>query len=762
MEFNGTVLNICAARNVFTQARSKVEGNRCRTHRVVIYVKRAIAVVMCLLVAVCAIAVSLRMNLRGITSRAIEHAISRATGVEDVGVGAVEPRGFRSLRISNVRIGDAISISELTITYDLRGLLRDKVNPGRSITAMEAGRVRLDWPEMQLLASGDGGGGRARLNGLRSDRGASRAAQSGSAFGGFRGTISVRDAEVKLAGGANPTLLLATEVRAALGQPLALSPGSSPDRTADAFPGSSWNVSAERVEYAAETPFVVGRPQAVVSITPSGKVQVSGLGAELLGGRVERASALLDPAGARFLTSAGAVLSRISYRGVAFTGDVEIREDGSAVTHAIVDLPQDLGGPAHVDASFVGRVALGLDAAVPGVAKTDPLRLSAKGDLHLNAVRTQWGEWHDLKASVEIMASMSGIRVDAGAKRTSLSDLAAGGGASGVVSGWVNWSAGVDVRNGCAQANVDITDGLVKTPLWSQEFQDIAGRIEIANTDARRSPGERDVAGADLMHGIGAVVHVPSLRGTIGGGQAEVAGAPGAWRIILSGARLEHQLLRGQVNADLLVQGGASDGLILSGDIHLSHAEVDAVTAGFSQVPSLPDAVLDLDLQFGDDVKIVRDGSWAIMAPGSIKLGGSVRNPKPEGVLIASGGAVELSGVPLEIVSGRIDFPGKAGGTLQFGLEARDMSAEPPIVASITGEPGKVSISMRSDAAEETDQGGLLMKLLDARLRLYMLSGIGRLLDESVDSSATVSSSRTRTEKESVWGSRIGNPTISP
>ncbi|MDD3599725.1 MAG: hypothetical protein PHS55_06365, partial [Firmicutes bacterium] len=77
------------------------------------------------------------------------------------------------------------------------------------------------------------------------------------------------------------------------------------------------------------------------------------------------------------------------------------------------------------------------------------------------------------------------------------------------------------------------------------------------------------------------------------------------------------------------------------------------------------------------------------------------------------------------------DFSGNDGSGLEFSIVARDASAEFPIMANVYGKPGDVHLSFAPELGLEADvaPGDLLMKLLDARLRLYILSRIGRLVD---------------------------------
>lgn len=200
------------------------------------------------------------------------------------------------------------------------------------------------------------------------------------------------------------------------------------------------------------------------------------------------------------------------------------------------------------------------------------------------------------------------------------------------------------------------------------------------------------------------------------------------WTIHGLNLEIEHPLLCGLVDIDATIHTG--ERMKVGGILSLCNADVDVVTAGFSKAAVIPDADLDIKIVVGDGVKAVREESWAEIMPSVVQIQGSVRQPRAVGYVQVGPGEVYICDIPLEILSGRVEFANTPDSDIDFSVVARDSSAEFPILATIYGRPGDVHLSFEpaSGVEENFPSGELLMKLLDARLRLYILSRLGQLV----------------------------------
>lgn len=322
------------------------------------------------------------------------------------------------------------------------------------------------------------------------------------------------------------------------------------------------------------------------------------------------------------------------------------------------------------------------------------------------------------------------VAVTIGAKRTTTDQLAAVIGRFVPAQGWVRWRAAGEVGfDGHACARITLVDGAVRADgwpdEWPSEFTGISGIID----------AEADVwghAGGMVQGGTGPEVRlrVAEVSAQFGGGLIEVSGRPELWNVSASGIRIHHQLVSGLVDADLRV--GIGKLYSLSGRVSVRDAQMDLVVAGIQNGIPVPEADLDLDIEVGEGVKMVRGESWAWALPGVLHVKGSTRRPVVSGSLSLSSGQIDLYGVPLEIVSGGVRFTGTPGDPPEFDLTARDVASELPTIIAVSGVPGKMRLTakLEDQSEKETLEGDLLVKLLLARLRLYMLGRLGRALGE--------------------------------
>ena len=693
---------------------------------------------------------ALRSNLAAISSDVAGAILSRALGGTDVQVDSVEVHGMRSLAMSGVQLGDGLSIRRVLVVYDFRSLLRARTNPLLSVTAIRAEGVEADSTALQRYVNRAESTGAGCVDQPNSGRGTGLSSGEGERRGvaAFGGTISIRDAVVIVDRSDEPYRSKSAERRVEL-KDVHLEPSA-------ANQAAAWSVAVAGASY-----YDTQQPDQAVELTDvrgavtlsSGGVNVDDVSARLLGGTVRGGFTVAGTAGAG---SAGArvagqaVVTGVSYDGWAFTGELaaddtgRIRVDGEVSFSGGVNAGAGGDGSAPGSAVGSGRLNARLDgtAVIPGFTP-DATTFSANGVVDIKAMEIGKSRVNGLKLEVSAERTRGAgdrpgdIVISTRAQKTTLAQIAGALGRQIPAQGWVEWHADARiVPDGRASVSIGLTDGVVRAEGWPEglphQFTGVSGVIE-ASTVVRvysdANVGAVDTALIDGRSSEGGVaLRVPGVRAKLGGGEIGLSGSFESWRATASGVRVDHQLVSGLVDADLLLRAGTRP--LLSGRAAVRNARMDLVVAGVQSGVPVPEADLDIDIEVGEGVRIVRGESWAWALPGTVHVQGSTKCPTASGDLNLSSGQIDLYGVPLEVVSGGVHFTGTPGDPPQFVLSARDVASGLPTIVSIDGVPGDMHISVKPEEGSEKEvlEGDLLMKLLLARLRLYMLSGLGRAL----------------------------------
>lgn len=680
---------------------------------------------------------ALRSNLSAIGSDVAGAVLSRAFGGADVRVGSVTTQGIRSLAMSGVQLGDGLRAKRVLVAYDFRSLLRFRTSPLLSVTAIRAEGVEADWIALQKYMGRPESARAASGSQPRSVSGSAPGTGGSKAAAGFAGTISVRDAVVIVgrsdeADGGYPaeSKVELEDIRL---EPLQRDQVDQVDRVA------AWSVTVARASY--YDPQQPGRPVELAGVRGAvalskDALNVHGFSSRLLGGTVQAGFTVVGAAegsSAAPRVVGQAVLTGVSYHGWAFTGKIATCDDGR------IRVDGDVSSE---------RLSARLDgtAAVPGFTP-GTASLSADGVLNIKTMDIGESRIRDmrLEVSAERMPGndhgLGDIVIRIGAQKATLGQIAQALGKPIPAQGWVKWCADAKIgSDGRTFVRIGLADGVVRADgwpdEWPHEFTGVSGAIEVSTvvkTFADVGPdGVVASAGASASRsGSGEgkpAFSVPGVRAKLGGGEVGLSGSPQSWRVTASGVRVDHQLVSGLVDADLVLRAGKR--LLLSGRAAVRDARMDLVVAGVQSGVPVPEADLDIDVEVGERVMVVRGESWAWALPGTVHVQGSTKRPTASGSLNLSSGQIDLYGVPLEVVSGGVHFTGMPGDPPKFALVARDLASGLPAVISINGVPGDMHISVKPEEGpeEEVLEGDLLMKLLLARLRLYMLSGLGRAL----------------------------------
>jgi len=706
---------------------------------------------------------ALRSNLAAISSDVAGAILSRALGGTDVQVDSVEVHGMRSLAVSGVQLGDGLSIRRVLVVYDFRSLLRARTNPLLSVTAIRAEGVEADWTALQKYADhtestgaapvdqplpGSRSGSRARSG---SRPGSGSEADSGQGVAAFAGAISIRDAVV-VVGRSDETEISKPAERKVELKGVQLEP-----LTGD--PAAAWSAAVANASY-----YDTHRPDQAVELEDvrgmvtllSGAVTIDDVSARLLGGTVRGGFTVASTAGtgsAAARVAGQAILTGVSYNGWVFTGELATDDSGRIRVDGEVSLSggdnADAIGKDSAPGSAIGsgRLNARLDGTVvvPGLT---PDAASFSGDGAVDIRNMEIGESRVQDMRFEVSAERApgadgrpgDILVRTRAQKTALEQIGRALGRPIPARGWVEWRADATISpDGRVCVRVGLADGAVRAEgwpdEWPHEFTEVSGVVEMstvmrvsanANTDVESSA--RTSAGHSGPSEDMVALHVPGVRAKLGGGEVGLSGSPQSWRATASGVRVSHQLVSGLVDADLVVQAG--ERLALSGRAAVRDAQMDLVVAGVQSGVPVPEADLDIDIDVGENVRIVRGESWAWALPGTVHVQGSTKRPTASGDLNLSSGQIDLYGVPLEVVSGGVHFTGTPGDPPEFVLATRDVASGLPTIVSIDGVPGDMHISVKPEEGFEKEvlEGDLLVKLLLARLRLYMLSGLGRAL----------------------------------
>jgi len=487
----------------------------------------------------------------------------------------------------------------------------------------------------------------------------------------------------------------------------------------------------------------------------SGAVTADDVSARLLGGTVRGGFTVTGTVGAGSAAArlAGqAVLTGVSYNGWAFTGELatddngRIRVDGevSFSGSGNADAGASENNPAPGSAIGSGRLNARLDGTVvvPGLTP-NATSFAADGALDIGNMEIGESRVQDMRFEVSVERAPGAndgpgdVVIRTRAQKATLEQIARALGRPIPAQGWVEWRADAKiVPDGHAFVRIGLTDGVVRVDGLPDElphqFTEVSGVIEastVIKVYSGATASAADTVADDTRSSEGGLtLRVPGVRAKLGGGEIGLSGSSESWRVTASGVRVDHQLVSGLIDADLVLRAGTR--LLLSGRAAVRNARMDLVVAGVQSGVPVLDADLDIGIEIGEDVRIVRGESWAWALPGTVHVQGSTKRPTASGDLNLSSGQIDLYGVPLEVVSGGVHFTGTPGDPPEFVLAVRDVMSGFPTIVSVDGVPGDMHISVKPEEGSEKEvlEGDLLMKLLLARLRLYMLSGLGRAL----------------------------------
>lgn len=178
-----------------------------------------------------------------------------------------------------------------------------------------------------------------------------------------------------------------------------------------------------------------------------------------------------------------------------------------------------------------------------------------------------------------------------------------------------------------------------------------------------------------------------------------------------SGVRLGvRPFYEGLADADLRLFG-ATSALTLSGQITLRAGEL---LLGLPPAPpgnrgpgGMP-VRLDLDLRAGRDL-VVRLGPLRLGVDGRLRLGGTLMQPMPEGVVTTTGGEFTAFGRTFRLESGSATFQPFRGTTPLISARARTEVGGVTVFAVIQGTPGDLQVRLESDPPLSSDQIGALL-----------------------------------------------------
>ena len=423
--------------------------------------------------------------------------------------------------------------------------------------------------------------------------------------------------------------------------------------------------------------------------------------------------------------------------------DGRIRVNGEVSLGGDTDAGASGNGSAPGLAIGSGRLSARLDgiAAVPGLTP-HAASLSADGALDIKTMEIGESRIRDVRLEVSGECASSadggpgGIVIRTHAQKATLEQIAEALGRPIPAQGWLEWRADARIGpDGRTSVRIVLADGAVRAEgwpdEWPHEFTEVSGVVEVStmikvSADAKSSA---EMPSGDSGTGEGGPAwYVRGVQAKLGSGEVGVSGSGESWRVTASGVRVDHQLVSGLIDADLVLRAGTR--LLLSGRAAVRNAQMDLVVAGIQSGVPVPEADLDVDIEVGENVRIVRGESWAWALPGTVHVQGSTRRPIASGSLNLSSGRIDLYGVPLEVVSGGVHFTGAPGDPPEFFLAARDVASGLPTIITVDGVPGDMRITVKPEEGSEKEvrEGDLLVKLLLARLRLYMLSGLGQAL----------------------------------
>ncbi|MCR4424730.1 MAG: translocation/assembly module TamB [Firmicutes bacterium] len=701
----------------------------------------------------------------------VEAELGRVLGVSEVRVGGVTASGLRSVTLSDISAGHGIRLDRLTLEYRFRDLLSKRTRGLASITRVVASGVRVDWGiAAGELFSGTQDSPAERREDFHSLREANR----------FSGTLTVHDAAIVVPAPEGGGMVTLADLRAA--------PSLRESRSSV----RDWAISARFLEYARagsedlgvrelihravdlaltdltavlsldtstytlevrdlDGQVLGGRVAGSVSVTPHG----SGYGAhgelrlfgiDLGGSEVDSAEATFDAREDRVVLSS----VRFTAAGVEAAGEITVGPGGAVEASGLLQRGAQVDVSLNPDGGKAWRVGF----VFSGSGGRGEAGTILEGELQVTSAELGSVVFPDTALGLTARLAPTGLEVDLQGDGYGLEALSAGLGAPGMVSGWVDWSARLRFQpreDRCAglessiRARLEIAGGTIRAALWPQEVTDLSGEIDV---------GEDGVT-------------VRSLAGNIGGGQITLIGPLRRLTILAQNVRLHHQFIHGTADARLDLAGVTAPGgdrLRVAGSVDLRHSQVDVTALAASGGGALPDMDIDLDVSIGEGVRLVGDGFWASMRPGQVKLAGAMSKPQVTGTVEVDEGEVTVYGAPFELVQGWVDFPEDSGVRPELHFVARDHTTGSDITATVSGTPGgpggRMRISLESDPPMREDD--IMMKLMEARMRLFLVDSLGRVIESISDSDITPSPSRETVRKETSTGSRIEIPTIYP
>lgn len=283
------------------------------------------------------------------------------------------------------------------------------------------------------------------------------------------------------------------------------------------------------------------------------------------------------------------------------------------------------------------------------------------------------------------------------------------------VRGWVDWSLSFRADARGAHGAVQLMDGRISTDLldgFEGEFTEVRGSAQLAY----------DAAGGRMSLGQ------TGLDAEFSGGLVHLEGRENNWRLVADGVGLVHQVVKARLDADVGYSGGR-----LEGRLALAEGSIDAVTAGFSSVPSIPDLGVDIIVSVGDGLTVEREESWAQLDAGAeVHVLGSLRKPVFSGRIGLGSGELSVSGQVFDVVSGQAVL--EPGMEPEFTLTLAEQVEGEDVLLTAYGELGDIKLQLADAAAPGDDiphSGDVLVKLIGSRVRQYILDQVAAWLDST-------------------------------
>lgn len=382
------------------------------------------------------------------------------------------------------------------------------------------------------------------------------------------------------------------------------------------------------------------------------------------------------------------------------------------------------GPEGHAELGFVGE----LDARLKGGR---PL-VQAGGDVEVSSLKWDSIELEDwkLRADVRYDGESGLARLDGGktgldrildAARPLLPESGAGASAE-MVRGWLDWRAQLKVDASGLAGELQLADGELEVEGVEGTFSKVRGSLKFDGGAAAAQAGHEP----DPTIALGSA----TLQADFGGGSVRVEGAGDCWSLEAGQVSLSHQLLNAVVDASLSYAQGSVAGAITVGD-----GTIDAVTAGFSSVPTIPDIAVDVTLRAGEALTVERGETWAEVMPGSeVRVAGSLRNPTFEGQVGLGEGQIAVSGQTLRVLGGQATM--EPGAAPRFALTIVESLGGDDVLVTAFGELGDIQLELAKAAGQDgqpagdfSAQGDLLAKLIGSRVRQYVLDQLASWID---------------------------------